>query len=130
MMSNTVSRSPRALLDEILAQRIMILDGAMGTMIQTYALGEDDFRGERFRDHPKSLKGCNDLLVLTRPDLIADIHREYLEAGADLIETNSFNATSLAMADYGLEPVVFELNKAAAALARRVCDEFTERTPD
>ncbi len=128
-MPDSAKADTRARLEAILAERIMILDGAMGTMIQKHALGEDDFRGERFRDHPRPLKGCNDLLVLTRPDVIAGIHRAYLDAGADLIETNTFNATSIAMADYGLEPIVFELNKAAAELARRACDEVEAKTP-
>ncbi len=122
--------STRALLDEILAERIMVLDGAMGTMIQTYGLEEDDYRGEAFRDHPSPLKGCNDLLVLTRPEVIAEIHRAYFAAGADIVETNTFNANAISMADYGLEPVVFELNRAAAALARQVADEFALSEPD
>lgn len=130
MKSKTASRNTRALLDEILAERIMILDGAMGTMIQRHTLEEQDFRGDRFNDHPSPLKGCNDLLALTRPDLIADIHRAYFDAGADIVETNTFNATSFGMADYGLESVVFELNRDAAALAKRVADEFAIKTPD
>src|ERR1700712_1309915 len=89
----------------ILAQRIAILDGAMGTMIQRYKLTEADFRGERFADHPKDLKGNNDLLVLTRPDVIGEIHRAYLAAGADIIESNTFGATSVAQEDYGLEGI-------------------------
>ncbi len=120
----------RAHLEGILTERIMVLDGAMGTMIQARDLTEDDFRGERFRDHAKPLKGCNDLLVLTRPDLIADIHRAYLEAGADLIETNTFVANRLTMENYGLQDHCVELNRAAAELARRVADEFTERDPN
>src|SRR3989442_533751 len=105
----------RAILEELLAQRILILDGAMGTMIQVHKLQEADFRGDRFRDFPrpagKGLKGCNDLLVLTQPTLIADIHRAYFEAGADIVETNTFNATSISLgADYGLEAHVFEIN--------------------
>src|SRR5687767_6004907 len=96
--------STRQLLDQLLRERILILDGAMGTMIQGRQLAEADFRGERFRHHPKDLRGDNDLLVLTRPDVISDIHHQYLEAGSDLIETNTFNSTSVAQADYGLEP--------------------------
>jgi 5-methyltetrahydrofolate--homocysteine methyltransferase len=130
MISNTDRTSTRAVLDEILARRIMILDGAMGTMIQTYGLGEDDFRGEAFRDHPKPLKGCNDLLVLTRPDVIAGIHRAYLDAGADIIETNTFVANRLTMENYGLEDRCFAINKAAAEVARSVADEVTALTPE
>ena len=100
-----------------LQERILILDGAMGTMIQRLKFEEEDFRGERFADHPLDLKGCNDLLVLTQPKAIADIHRAYIHAGADILETNSFNATSIAMADYGLEPEVYELNKALPPLS-------------
>jgi 5-methyltetrahydrofolate--homocysteine methyltransferase len=122
--------STRERLEELLAERILILDGAMGTVIQTHHLEEDDFRGERFRDHPKSLKGCNDLLVLTRPDVIAGIHRAYLEAGADIIETNTFVANRLTMANYGLEDHCVEINRAAAELARRVAEEVTRRTPE
>ena len=107
-----------------------MLDGAMGTMIQRHKLSEADFRGERFASHPKELRGNNDLLVLTRPDIIVDIHTQYLEAGADIIETNSFSGTSIAQSDYGLEPFVYELNVEAARLARRAVDEFAARTPD
>ncbi|MEC7240818.1 MAG: homocysteine S-methyltransferase family protein, partial [Myxococcota bacterium] len=106
-----------------LKERILILDGAMGTMIQRLKLEEQDFRGERFTDHPLDLKGCNDLLVLTQPEAITDIHRAYVQAGADILETNSFNATSIAMADYGLEAEVYELNKASAELARVAASE-------
>ncbi|HET9275211.1 MAG TPA: homocysteine S-methyltransferase family protein, partial [Gemmatimonadales bacterium] len=105
-------------LDALLRERILVLDGAMGTMIQAHRLEERDYRGERFRDWPSDLRGNNDLLVLTRPEIIADIHRAYLEAGADVIETNSFNSTAVAMADYGMEALVPELNRTAAALAR------------
>src|SRR5574341_815989 len=90
-------------LEQILRRRIVILDGAMGTMIQTYNLTEADFRGQAFADHPRDLKGCNDLLAITQADIIEAIHRQYLEAGADIIETNTFNSTSISMADYGLE---------------------------
>ena len=107
-----------------LDERILILDGAMGTMVQRHTLDEADFRGERFADHPKELQGCNDLLTLTRPDVIGGIHDAYLEAGSDIVETNTFNATSIAMADYGLEHVVYELNRESAALARRSCEKF------
>jgi len=112
------------------AQRILVLDGAMGTMIQSYALDEKDFRGERLRAHPKDLRGNNDLLTLTRPDVIAEIHRGYLEAGADLLETNTFNAQVISQSDYGTEALVHELNVAAAQLARREADAMTARTPE
>jgi len=112
-----------------LTQRILVLDGAMGTMIQSYHLDEPDFRGDRFARHPKDLRGNNDLLTLTRPDVIEQIHRAYLEAGADLLETNTFNAQVISQADYGTESLAYELNLAAARLARRVADEVTARTP-
>lgn len=117
-----------AALPAILAQRIAILDGAMGTMIQRYKLGEADYRGERFQDHPKDLKGNNELLQFTRPDVISEIHEKYLAAGADIIETNTFGATSVAQEDYGLAPLAREMNVAAAKLARAACDKFS--TPD
>ncbi|MGD9409430.1 MAG: homocysteine S-methyltransferase family protein, partial [Thiohalocapsa sp.] len=117
-----------ALLHERLANQILILDGAMGTMIQRRKLEEADYRGERFKDWPSDLKGNNDLLVLTRPELIADIHGEYLAAGADIIETNTFNGTRIAMADYGMEELVYEINLAAARLARETADGYS--TPD
>lgn len=110
-------------------KRVLILDGAMGTMIQKYNLSERDFRGERFADIPGQMKGNNDLLCLTRPDVIADIHRKYLEAGADIIETNTFNAQRISMADYHTEDVCREINLEAARLARSLADEYTARTP-
>ncbi|ENO96565.1 methionine synthase [Thauera phenylacetica] len=116
-------------LRQLLAERILILDGAMGTMIQQEKLGEADYRGERFLDHPKDLKGNNDLLVLTRPQVIAGIHRAYLEAGADIIETNTFNATRVSQAEYGLESVAYALNVEGARLVRRLCDEYTAKNP-
>ena len=116
--------------DRLLAERILVLDGAMGTMVQRRKLSEADFRGERFKNHPRDLKGNNDVLVLTRPDVIADIHAEYLAAGADLIETNTFSSTAVSQADYGLESIAYELNLEAARLARRVADEWTAKTPD
>ncbi len=115
---------------DILSRRILILDGAMGTMIQRYKLTEADFRGERFKDFDKLLKGNNDLLSLTRPDVIGEIHRAYLAAGADIIETNTFNATSISMADYEMQPHVREINLASAKLAREAADEFSAKTPD
>lgn len=117
-----------AALPQILRQRIVIIDGAMGTMIQRHRLSEADFRGTRFADHPSDLKGNNDLLVLTRPDVIRDIHLQYLDAGADLIETNTFGATSVAQADYGLAGIAREMNVAAARLAREAADAAS--TPD
>ncbi|MBF1163442.1 MAG: methionine synthase [Dechloromonas agitata] len=117
-------------LQSLLQQRLLVLDGAMGTMIQRHGLQEADYRGARFADHPHDLKGNNDLLVLTRPDIIGGIHRAYLEAGADILETCTFNSTAVSQADYKLEAIVYELNKEGAALARRLCDEFTAANPD
>ena len=117
-------------LERLLATRILVLDGAMGTMVQRRKLTEADFRGTRFGSHSHDLKGNNDVLVLTRPDLIAEIHAEYLDAGADIIETNTFSAQAVSQADYGLEAVSYELNLVAAQLARRVTDEWTAKTPD
>ncbi len=114
---------------QLLQQSILILDGAMGTMIQSYELEEADYRGERFVDHPCDVKGNNDLLSLTQPKIISDIHRAYFEAGADIVETNTFNGTSIAMADYQMEGLVYELNKESAVLARKVADEFTAQNP-
>jgi len=119
-----------AILHDLLSRRILVLDGAMGTMIQRHKLSEQDFRGERFAAHGHDLKGDNDVLVLTRPDVIAGIHREYLEAGSDIIETNSFNSNAIAQADYGLEGLVYELNLNAAKLAREAADEYIAKTPD
>lgn len=130
-------------LEEALAQRILIIDGAMGTMIQKHGLQEADYRGQRFADgcdaeHPHThgpgcghdLKGNNDLLLLTKPEVIAGVHTAYLEAGADLVETNTFNATSISQADYHLEHLVYELNKAGARVARECCDAAEAATPD
>ncbi len=119
-----------AQLEAVLKKRILILDGAMGTMIQEHKFSETDYRGQRFRDHSHDLKGNNDLLTLTQPQVIREIHAAYLAAGADVIETNTFNSTSIAQADYGLQAVVAELNREAARLARAVADEFTAKTPD
>ena len=116
-------------LSSLLAQRLLVLDGAMGTMIQRHSLTESDYRGERFKAHPHDVKGNNDLLVLTRPDVIGGIHREYLEAGADILETCTFNSTGVSQADYNLTEIVYELNFEGAALARRLCDEYTARDP-
>ena len=117
-------------IEQLVTRRILILDGAMGTMIQQYNLREEDFRGERFKDIPGQMKGNNDLLCLTRPDVVADIHRKYLEAGADIIETNTFSSTRVSMADYHVAHLCREINLAAAKLARRLADEYTHRTPD
>jgi len=119
----------RTQLDALLAKRILVLDGAMGTMVQRHQLTEADFRGQRFKDHPKDLRGNNDVLVLTRPDVIAEIHRQYLEAGSDIIETNTFSSTSVAQGDYALEALVYELNLEGAKLARAACDEYTAKDP-
>ena len=116
-------------IQQLIRERILVLDGAMGTMIQQYNLSEADFRGERFKDIPGQLKGNNDLLCLTRPEVIEDIHRKYLVAGADIIETNSFNATSVSMADYHVQAYCREINLAAARLARRMANEFTALNP-
>jgi 5-methyltetrahydrofolate--homocysteine methyltransferase len=116
-------------LREILSRRIVVLDGAMGTMIQTHKLDEKGFRGGQFADHSHDLKGCNDVLCLTRPDLITDIHVQYLEAGADIIETNTFNSTSVSMVDYKLEPHVYDMNVAGARAARKAVDIITAKNP-
>ncbi len=113
-----------------MAQRILLLDGAMGTMVQDYSLDESAFRGERFADHPQDLKGNNDLLTLTQPDIIREIQAQFLEAGADFLETNTFNATCIAQADYGTESLCYELNLAAARLARELTDAYTEQYPE
>src|SRR5436190_9969798 len=117
-------------LDALLARRILVLDGAMGTMVQRYALSEADFRGERFENHAKDLRGDNDVLVLTRPDVVSEIHQQYLAAGSDIIETNTFNSTAVSQADYGLESLAYELNLEGAKLARQACDTWTARTPN
>lgn len=115
-------------LPALLEKRIAILDGAMGTMIQRFKLSEADYRGERFKDFPKDVKGNNELLSLTRPDVIRDIHESYLAAGADMIETNTFGATTIAQEDYTMADLAIEMNRASAALARAACDKFS--TPD
>ncbi len=115
---------------EILQKKILVLDGAMGTMIQRYRLTEKDFRGDRFHDFPTDLKGNNDLLSITRPDIIKEIHAAYLEAGADIIETNTFSSTSIAMADYNLESLVYELNFESAKIAKEVAQDFSRKNPE
>jgi len=115
---------------EILKERILILDGAMGTMLQQYDFTEEDFRGERFKDHQIPLKGNNDLLSLTQPEAIKEVHRKYFEAGADIVETNTFSATSIAMADYEMEDLAYELNYESAKIAKEVAQEFNEKQPN
>src|SRR5579864_5276613 len=107
----------------------MVLDGAMGTMIQRHKLEEKDFRDDRLKDHPHPLKGNNDLLSITRPDIIKEIHRQYFAAGADIVETNTFGSTSVAQADYHLEDIVYDINFAGAKIAKGVADEFTKKEP-
>ena len=128
----TAAHRPDATADltAALRERVLVLDGAMGTMIQGYGLSEADYRGDRFADHQDDQQGNNDLLALTQPDIITAIHRAYLEAGSDLLETNTFNAQRISLADYGMQDVAYELNVAAAALARAECDAMTARTPD
>ncbi len=116
-------------LQDILKQRILVLDGAMGTMIQRHKLTEEDFRNEQLKDHPHPLKGNNDLLSITRPDIIKDIHRQYFAAGADIAETNTFGSTSIAQADYHLESWVYQINFQATRLAKEVAEEFTKKEP-
>ena len=116
-------------LDHCLQERILLIDGGMGTMIQSYGLKEADYRGDRFAAWPSDLKGNNDLLVLTKPQVIREIHEAYLAAGADILETNSFNATRIAMADYHMEDLSAEINREAARLAREVADEWTAKDP-
>src|SRR3954465_1708450 len=116
-----------AKLAALLSERILLLDGAMGTMIQRARLAEEDYRGARFRDWPRELRGNNDLLTLTQPDLVRDIHSRYLEAGADIIETNTFNSTSIALADYGMQELAKEFNQAAALLAKQAVQAHAPR---
>ena len=116
-------------IQKIIKERILILDGAMGTMIQRHPLEEEDFRGDRWPNHPSPLKGNNDLLSITRPDIIKDIHRQYYEAGADFAETNTFSGTTIAQADYGLETAVYDINFESAKIAKEVADEMTAKEP-
>lgn len=116
-------------INEELKKRILVLDGAMGTMLQQHDFTEEDFRGERFKDYPSSLKGNNDLLSLTQPKAIADVHAKYFEAGADIVETNTFSGTTIAMADYDMGNLVYELNFESAKIAKKVAEEFTAREP-
>ncbi len=117
-------------IQQAIKNRILVLDGAMGTMLQRYNFSEEDFRGEQFKDFPHSLKGNNDLLSLTQPKAIAAVHAAYFEAGADIVETNTFSGTTIGMADYHLEEYVYELNYESAKIAREVADEFTAKNPD
>jgi 5-methyltetrahydrofolate--homocysteine methyltransferase len=119
-----------AALEAAAKDRILIIDGAMGTMIQRYKLDEAGYRGVRFKDWPRDIKGNNDLLVLTQPQIIGKIHEEYLEAGADILETNTFNAQKISMADYGMEELSYEINVAAAKIARAAADKWSKKTPD
>ena len=128
-MMNPERRDTGPLLEEILSERILVLDGAMGSMIYAHEPTEADYRGARFARHPFDLKNCTEVLVLTQPRMIGDIHRTYLEAGADIVETDSFNSSRLSMAEFGLEDHVFELNRAAAEIARHAADAMTRRTP-
>ena len=116
-------------IEEALQNNILVLDGAMGTMLQAYKFNEADFRGDRFTDHPCSLQGNNDMLSLTQPEAIKTIHRKYFEVGADIVETNTFSSTSIGMGDYEMEAWVYELNFESAKLAREVADEFTKANP-
>ena len=115
---------------QILQERILVLDGAMGTMLQRYKFTEEDFRGERFKDWEHPLQGNNDLLSLTQPEAIAEVHRKYFAAGADIVETNTFSGTTIAMADYHMEDLVYELNYESARIAKMVADEFTPKEPN
>ena len=115
---------------QVIQKRILILDGAMGTMLQAYNFSEEDFRGDRFKDYPTSLKGNNDLLSLTQPKAITEIHCKYFEAGADIVETNTFSGTTIAMADYNMEDLVYELNYESAKIAKQVANEFTKQNPN
>jgi 5-methyltetrahydrofolate--homocysteine methyltransferase len=115
---------------DIVKEKILVLDGAMGSLIQTYKLEEEDFRGERFKDHTHPVKGNNDLLALVRPDILKEIHCEYLEAGADILETNTFSGTTIAQADYALEDAVYDINFYSAKVAKEAADEYTAKNPD
>ena len=112
---------------EIFKERILVLDGAMGTMVQSYHLTENDFRGDRFKDHPKDLKGNNDLLCLTRPDVVGEIHKSYFDAGADIVETNTFNANGISQLDYAMENLAYEINLEAAKIAKSVAKDYMDK---
>lgn len=127
---NQLQEARNQALYKALSERILVLDGAMGTMLQRYGFQEEDYRGDRFKDWKAPVKGNNDLLSLTQPQAIEEVHRQYLEAGADIIETNTFSGTTIAMADYHMEELVYELNYESAKIARKVCDKFTTQNPD
>ena len=127
-MKNT-SNINKPYIREVMKERILVLDGAMGSLIQEYKLEEDDFRGERFKNHSHPLKGNNDLIGLVRPDILKNIHKVYLEAGADIIETNTFSGTSIAQADYALEDAVYDINYLSAKIAADIATEFTVKDP-
>ena len=130
MDQNHTTRPARtSALMNALDQRILVLDGAMGTMVQRYRLTEAEYRGERFKDWKSDVRGNNDLLTLTRPQVIREIHSQYMEAGADILETNTFNSTTISMADYHMESLAYELNVEGAKLAREVADRFSLETP-
>lgn len=116
-------------INQEIQKRILVLDGAMGTMLQQYNFTEEDFRGERFKDYPSPLKGNNDLLSITQPEAIAEVHKKYFEAGADIVETNTFSGTTIAMADYNMEDLVYELNFESAKIAKKVAEKFTKANP-
>lgn len=127
---NQLQEARNQALYKALSERILVLDGAMGTMLQRYGFEEEDYRGDRFKDWKAPVKGNNDLLSLTQPQAIEEVHMQYLEAGADIIETNTFSGTTIAMADYHMEELVYELNYESAKIARKVCDKFTTQNPD
>ena len=126
----TRQTNARSVLMAEAVSRVLVLDGAMGTLIQSLKLTEEDFRGERFKDWPSDLKGNNDLLNLTQPEHLKSFHLAYLHAGADIVESNTFSSTSIAQADYGMEELAYELNREGARIAREACDEVTAETPE
>jgi len=132
MLTNITNsaESAKSSIYQAIKERILVLDGAMGTMLQRYKFEEEDFRGERFKDFPHPLKGNNDLLSITQPEAVKEVHRLYFEAGADIVETNTFSGTTIGMADYHMEDLVYELNYQSAKIAREVADEFTSKNPE
>ncbi len=129
-MSTIIEPTTQDILDRLLAERILVLDGAMGTMIMERGLQEADYRGSRFTDHPVDLKNANDVLALTQPEIVSDVHRAYLDAGADIIETDSFNANIISLEEFQLDHLTFEINRKAAELAKEVASEFTALNPE
>ena len=119
----------KEMIQSLFREKILVLDGAMGTMLQSYGLNEEDFRGERFADHPCDLKGNHDILWLTQPKIVEDIHDAYFNAGADMVETNTFNATAISQADYQTQDIIYEINLKAACIARNVADRFMNKDP-